>query len=148
MKILTSKNDFKFSFSIKFHLITRKLIYNNFIKTKLSQSVPSVFLTHVGIQQMPPWLPTWKAKSLYHVDTFLPKWFFSATSKVQNYQNKTPEKSLSPSKYVLTTYLKEFQRYSWICLLYSLSLANCKQLRKCNRLYRLLLSATFFFNRY
>ena len=36
----------------------------------------SVFLTHVGIRQMPTWLPTWKAKSLYHVSSFLPTWFF------------------------------------------------------------------------
>ena len=33
---------------------------------------------------------------------------FSATSKVQNYQNKTGEKSQYSSKYVLTTYFKEF----------------------------------------
>ena len=31
--------------------------------------------------------------------------------KVQNYQNKTGEKSLYSSKYVLTTYFKELQRY-------------------------------------
>ena len=86
---------------------------------------------------------TWNAKPLYRVGTFLPTWFFSATSKVQNYQNKTPEKSFYPSKYVLTTYLKEFQRHFQIYLFYYLSLANCK-LRKCNRLYRLLLSAMFF----
>ena len=30
------------------------------------------------------------------------------TSKVQNFQNKTGEKSLYPNKYVLTTYFKEF----------------------------------------
>ena len=35
----------------------------------------SVFLTHVSISQMPMRLPTWKAKSLYHVGTFLPTWF-------------------------------------------------------------------------
>ena len=33
---------------------------------------------------------------------------FSATSKVQNYQNKIGEKSLYPNKYMLTTYFKEF----------------------------------------
>ena len=33
---------------------------------------------------------------------------FSATSKVQNYQNKTTEKSLYPKKYLLTTYFNEF----------------------------------------
>ena len=33
---------------------------------------------------------------------------FSAPSKVQNYQNKTGEKSLYQSKYVLTTCLKIF----------------------------------------
>ena len=93
---------------------------------------------------MPTWLPTWKAKSLYHVGTFLPTWFFSATSKVQNYQNKTGEKSLYPSKYVLTTCFKEFQRYFQIYLFYYLHLANCKQLRKCNRLNWLLLCHVFF----
>ena len=81
----------------------------------------AVFLT----RQMPTWLPTW---------------FFSATSKVQN-GRKTP----LPKQIVLTTYLKEFQRYFQIYLLYSLSFANCKQLRKCNCLYRLLLSAMLFF---
>ena len=33
---------------------------------------------------------------------------FSATSKVQNYQNKTGAKFLYPNKWVLTTYFKEF----------------------------------------
>ena len=35
----------------------------------------TVFLTHIGIRQMPTRLPTWKAKSLYHIGTFLPTWF-------------------------------------------------------------------------
>ena len=73
---------------------------------------PAVFLTHGSIQQMPMWLPMWKAKSLYHVGTFLPTRFFVPLEKeVQNYQNKTGEKSPYPSKYVLTTYFKELQRY-------------------------------------
>ena len=54
-------------------------------------------------EKMLTWLPTWKAKSLYRVGTFLPTWFFCATSKIQNYQHKTGEKPLYPSKYVLTT---------------------------------------------
>ena len=33
---------------------------------------------------------------------------FSATSEVQNYQNKTGGKYLYPSKYMLTTYFREF----------------------------------------
>ena len=36
----------------------------------------TVFLTHVGIGQMSPWLLMWKATSLYHVGTFLLTWFF------------------------------------------------------------------------
>ena len=39
---------------------------------------------------------------------FLVDMVFSATSKVQNYQNKTEVKSLSPSKHMLATYFKEF----------------------------------------
>ena len=35
--------------------------------------------------------------------------FFSATSKVQNYQNKTREKSLNPNKYVLTANFEGFR---------------------------------------
>ena len=39
--------------------------------------------------------------TLYHCITDV---IFPATSKVQNYQTKTGEKSLYPSKYVLATY--------------------------------------------
>ena len=35
----------------------------------------TVFLIHVSIRQMPTRLSKWKAKSLYHVGTFLPTWF-------------------------------------------------------------------------
>ena len=62
--------------------------------------------------------------------------------EVQNYQYKTGEKSLYPSKYMLTTYFKKFQRFKYISSI--LSLANCKQLRMCNCLYRWPLSAMFF----
>ena len=68
----------------------------------------TVFLTHVGIRQMPTWLPTWKAKSLYHVGAFFSDVIFSATSKVQSYQNKTRENSLNPNKQVLNTNFKGF----------------------------------------
>ena len=36
----------------------------------------TVFLTHIGIWQMLIRLPRWKPKSLFHVSTFLPTWFF------------------------------------------------------------------------
>ena len=51
-----------------------------------------------------------KSKSTVSCWDFFPiaDMIFSATSKVQNYQNKTGEKDLYPSKYVLTTYFKEF----------------------------------------
>ena len=73
----------------------------------------SVFLTHVGIQQMPMRLPTWKAKCLYHVGTFLPTWFI------------LPLKNC-----------KDILKYICFFIIIFLSSANCKQLRKCNRLYR------------
>ena len=89
-----------------------------------------------------------KSKIIVSCWHFFADVIFSATSKIQNYQNKTGEKSLYPSKYVLTTYFKEFYGYFQIYILYSLSLANCKQVKKCNRLYQSSLSAMFFFNRY
>ena len=51
----------------------------------------AVFLTHVGIRQMPMRLPTWKAKSLYHVSTFLLTWFFLPPEKFKTIKIK-PEK--------------------------------------------------------
>ena len=83
-----------------------------------------------------------KSKIIVSRQHFFADVIFSATSKVQNYQNKTGEKSLYPSKYMLTTYFKKFQRFKYISFI--LSLANCKQLRMCNRLYRSRLSAMFF----
>ena len=52
----------------------------------------TVFLTHVGIQQIPMSLPTWKAKLMYHVGTFLPTWFFWPLQKFKSIKIK-PEKN-------------------------------------------------------
>ena len=49
-----------------------------------------------------------KSKIIVSRRHFFTDVIFSATSKVQNYQNKTGEKSVYPGKYVLTTYFKEF----------------------------------------
>ena len=49
-----------------------------------------------------------KSKIIVSRRHFFADVIFSATSKLQNYQNKTGEKSLYLSKYVLTTYFKEF----------------------------------------
>ena len=49
-----------------------------------------------------------KSKIIASRRHFLADVIFSAISKVQNYQNKTGEKFLYLSKYVLTTYFKEF----------------------------------------
>ena len=51
----------------------------------------SVFLTHISIRQMLTWLPMRKAKSLYHVSTFLPTWFFLPLRKFKTIKIK-PEK--------------------------------------------------------
>ena len=112
------------SHCVKFQLVT------NFFEVKTSHY--SVFLTHISIWQMLTWLPTWKAKSLYHVSTFLPTWFFLPLQKFKTIKIKLEKKTYTQAKYML----------------FSLSLGNCKQLRKCNHLYRSSLSAMFFFNRY
>ena len=50
-----------------------------------------VFPTHVGIPQMLTWLPTWNAKSLYHVGTLLPTWLFLPLQKFKTIK-RNPEK--------------------------------------------------------
>ena len=79
-----------------------------------------VFLTHVSIRQMLMWLPMWKAKSLYRVGTFLSTWFFLLLEKFKT--SKIPKPKQIHAHYI-------FQRYFQMCMLYSLSLANCKQHR-------------------
>ena len=88
-----------------------------------------VFFTHVGIHQMLTRLQIWKAKSLYHVGTFLLTWIFLPFQKFKTITTK-PQKFPIPKQYLLTTYFKDFQRYFQIYLPYSLSLANCRLLRK------------------
>ena len=55
------------------------------------------------------WRDYWCEKQNYCFTSalFFAVGIFSANSKVKSYQNKTREKSLYPSEYVLTTYLKE-----------------------------------------
>ena len=50
-----------------------------------------VFLTQVDIRQMPTWLLTWKAKSLYHVCTFWQTWFFLPLQKFKTIKSKPDE---------------------------------------------------------
>ena len=80
-----------------------------------------------------------KSKIILSRQQFFADVIFSATSKVQNYQNKTGEKFKQMCAYYI------FQVILKIYMLYSLSSANCKQLRKCNHLYRSLLFVMFFF---
>ena len=140
----------------RIHIGTSQSIYDNDLlfwhreTQKDFYVVISVFLTHVAIRQMPTWLPTWKAKSLYHVGTFLTTWFFLPLQKFKTIKIKL-EKNPLPKQ--IRTYnisqgiiLQGILRYFQIYMLSSL--ANCKQLSKWNRLYQSLLPAIFFFNRY
>ena len=49
-----------------------------------------------------------KSKIILSRQQFFADTIFSATSKVQNYQNKTGERFLYSNKCMLTTYFKEF----------------------------------------
>ena len=97
----------------------------------------TVFLTHVGIRQMPTWLTTRKAKLLYHVSTFLPSWLFLSLEKFKTIKIKPEQNPYTNGNACLLHISRNFKdifKYIYIC--FALSLANCKQLRKCNRLYR------------
>ena len=73
---------------------------------KISYWAHAVFLTRVDILQMPTWLPTWKAKSLYHVGTFLPTWFFLPLQKFKAIKISIPKQIRA--HYIFQGILKTF----------------------------------------
>ena len=79
-----------------------------------------------------------KNKIIVSCQHFFADVIFSATVKI-------PIPKQIWAHYIFQGILKTFLN---IYMLYSLSLENCKQLRKWNRIYRSLLPAMFFFNRY
>ena len=108
---------------------------------KVIQAI-AVFLTHVGIC----WMPTWKAKSLHHVGTFF-CWrdFNRPLQKFRTIKIKPEKNPYTQANTCLLHVSRNFKDiFKFMYILYSLFLVNCKQLRKCNRLYRSLLSAMFF----
>ena len=75
-----------------------------------------VFLTYVGIRQMPTWLPTWKAKSLYHVGTFLPTWFFLPLQKFKTIKIKWEKNLYTQANTCLLHISRNFKdifKYIW-----------------------------------
>ena len=69
----------------------------------------AVFLTHVGIRQIPTWLPTWKAKSLYHVGTFLPTWFFLPLQKFKTTKIKAEKNPQTQTIGCLLQIVRDFK---------------------------------------
>ena len=63
-----------------------------------------VFLTQVCIWQMLMWLSMWKAKSLYHLGTFLLTWFFLPLQKFRTIK-KQSQKIIPMSKQIHTYYI-------------------------------------------
>ena len=76
----------------------------------------TVFLTHVGIQQMLMWLPMWKAKSLYHVGTFLPMWFFLPLQKFKTIKIKLEKNTYTQANTCLLHISRNFKDiFKYIC---------------------------------
>ena len=105
----------------------------------------SVFLTHVSIQQMLTWLLTSKKKITTSCWYFFADMILCATwkgkfetIKIKLEQNPNTQKNMCLLH--ISKNFKNIFKYK----LYSLSLANCKQLRMCNHLYRPQLSDRFF----
>ena len=82
-----------------------------------------------------------KSKIILH-QHFLAHIICSATSKL----SKLNQRKISITKQICVYYIFQYilKIFSYIYMLYSLSLANYKQMRKCNRLYWSLLFACFF----
>ena len=100
--LVSNKNGQNILINIYTKTLTWTNCYNNKIKVltlfrmgkPVKRTLYPVFLTQVDFRQMPTWLPTWKAKSLYHVGTFWPTWFFChfKSSKLSNQnQRKIPK---------------------------------------------------------
>ena len=109
--------------------------------------VLTVFLTQVGIRQMLTWLPTWNAKSLHHVSTFCQSHFscnFKSSKLSKHNQRKIPILKQIHAYHIFQEILMIFSYIYENIMLYSLSLANYKQMRKCNDLYWSPLFVCFF----
>ena len=88
-----------------------------------------------------------KKKSLYD-NIFLPTRFFLPLQKFKTVKIKLEQIPIPKqirAYYIFRGILKTFSNICALYVLCSLSLANCKQLRKCNCLSRSSLFATFFF---
>ena len=68
-------------------------------QTLLSEDISLVFLTHVAIWQL------WKAKSLYHVGTFLLTWFFLPFEKFKPMKIKPEKNSYTIPKQIHAYYI-------------------------------------------
>ena len=92
------------------------------MKKLLSETTFSVFLTHVGIRQIPTWSPTWKAKSLYYVGTFLPTWFFLPLQKFKTIKinaEKIPYTQTINGYYIFQGFSKIFSSISSLLFIFS-----------------------------
>ena len=106
----------------------------------------SVSLTHVGIRQILTCdCRHGKVRLLYHFGTFLPTWFFLPLQKFKTIKTKMGKNPYTQANMCLLHISRNFKDIYKYIMLYSLSLANCKQLRKYYRFYRSSLSAGFFF---
>ena len=121
-------------------LISRSVMFFSFLQSSCWNKDDNLSNSR---QHSATWLLTWKAKSLYHVGTFLPTRFFLSLPKFKIIKIKLEKNTYTQANTYLLHISRNFKYIFKYILLYSLSLANCKQLRKCNRLYRSSLSAMF-----
>ena len=58
---------------------------------------------------MPTWLPMWKAKSCYHIDTFLPTWFFLPLQKFKTIKIKLEKNTYTQANMCLLHISRNFK---------------------------------------
>ena len=76
----------------------------------------SDFLTHGSIQQMPTWLPMWRAKSLYHISTSLQTWFFLPLQKFKTIKIKLEKNTYTQANMCLLHISRNFKDiFKYIC---------------------------------
>ena len=99
------------------------LVEINLIKAKWlicgCYRLPSpVFLTCASIRQMPTWLPTWKAKLLYHVSTFLSTWFFLPLQKFTTIKIKLEKNLYTQANMCLLHISRNFKDiFKYVCFI-------------------------------
>ena len=116
-RIIVSSTRRKFTVSVIVFWVLICLILVIFLI--ISFFLYTVFLTHIGIWQMPTLSPKWKAKSLYHVSTFLLTRFFLPFQKLKTIKIKLEKNPYTKANMCLLHISRNFKDiFKYMCFIF------------------------------